>query len=124
LSIPQTVLRSQTDFCIRVFTCAFLETPAHLSNGHTLPANPFVNLTDDPSLFPNDLITRLPAPLVFGDVVITIGSAAQDTHVATLSGVTFATPAALHDLRPLVFRHNSLDFKEQRVLGSLAQAPV
>jgi hypothetical protein len=97
-----------------------LQTSAHLTDRAPFLTDPLEDLPHDPSLFSEDLITRLAAPLVLADVTVAVGRAAEHVDRPTACGVLLAPAATLHDLGTLVFGDHALDLEQQVRLGAAA----
>jgi len=116
LSIPHTVVRSQTVFPVRVGSPARVSRP--------LLPDPGEDVAHHARFLQHDLVACLPAALGLPDIAIPIGRGRQHAHRPGVRRVPLATPTTLQDLGPLILRDHALHLEEERVLGGLARGPV
>jgi len=87
-------------------------------------ADPREDLSNDPRLFQNDLVSRRPAALLSRDVLVPVGRLAQDAHRALTRRMQAASTTPLEDLRPLVLGDHALNLQQHVVLGTVVQGVV
>ncbi len=101
-----------------------MQAPADLGQRHALLPDPGEDLLHHSGLLPHDLVARLAAALLDGDVTVTIRRPAQHVDAAPPRCVQFAPAAALADFGTLVLGHDPLDLQQQVVFRTVTQGAV
>jgi hypothetical protein len=91
--------------------------PADLRQRASLQGDPREDLPDDPYLLGDDLVADLPAPVMLGNVPISVQRVGQHADRAPAGGVTLSATAAVEDLGPLVLGDHALDLEQKFLLG-------
>jgi len=89
------------------------QTTADLTDRQTVPTDPLEDLPHHLGLLEVHLVVRLPTPFVLADIAVSIRCGGQHADRTPPGGVTLASPAPLHDLRPLVLGDHALHLEQQ-----------
>src|SRR5262249_43738174 len=101
-----------------------LQAAADFADRAALQTDPGEELLHHPRVFLVDLVAGTAAALMFADVAVAVGRAAQDVDRPGPRRVPLAAAAAFEDLGTLVLGHHALDLEQQILFGGLADGPV